>query len=375
MDPNDSIYWNNVRDAAQKARAAGFVNCDSLSYLRNHTSTDVMNSLNRGAGIVMYRGSAVSTWYMPFDHVQPGHLTSTNKLPIILAVTCQTMTLDPYDPPMYGDSFMRAGTLSNLVGGVAYFGNTLLEHYVANVRSAVSRGFFDAVFTQNTWKLGKAMLCAKHELYLEFPGYPDDYRGFSLLGDPDLGIWTATPRTLTVEHPTDIVPGLQQVHVTVSSDSMPIQGALVCASMDTTVYVSACTDSTGAVDLTVNPPDTGHIRIVVTGQNLYPYDGYIHVIATAVAEPAPSLPCGVCDLTASPALVTRTCRFTWNSVLTSPARLFVYDASGRLAQSAICNLKSEIALDFYGQRAGVYLAVLRNQFGNTIGRTRVTKLN
>jgi hypothetical protein len=219
------------------------------------------------------------------------------------------------------------------------------------------------------------MLCAKHELYLEFPGYPDDYRGFSLLGDPDLGIWTATPRTLTVEHPTEIVPGLQQVHVTVNSDSLPVQGALVCASMDTTVYVSAYTDSTGAVDLTVNPPDTGHIRVVVTGQNLYPYDGYIHVIATAVAEPAPSLPCGLCDLTASPALVTRTCRFTWNSVLTSPARLFVYDASGRLAQSAICNLKSEIALDFYGQRAGVYLAILRNQFGNTIGRTRVTKLN
>jgi hypothetical protein len=374
-DPDDTIYWNNIRNAARKAQAAAFVNCDSLSYLRGHTSTDVMNSLNRGAGIVLYRGNAGSTWYTPFDQIRPGQLTSTNKLPIVCSITCQTMTLDPYDPPMYGDSFMRAGTLSNLRGGVAFFGNTHPASEVARVRGAVARGFFDGLFTENAWKLGKAMLCAKHQLYLEFPGSTSDYRGFSLLGDPDLGIWTATPRTLTVGHPTEILPGLQQVHVTVGWNFMPVQGALVCASMDTIVYVSAYTDSAGAVDLTVNPPDSGHIRLVVTGQNLYPYDGCINVVSTAVAEPAPVRPGNTPGLTATPALVTRTCRFTWNSALTSPARLSIYDASGRVTQSAICNLKPEIALDFSDQRAGVYLAVLRDQFGQALSQTRVTKLN
>jgi hypothetical protein len=374
-DPDDTIYWDNIRSAATKAAAAGFVNCDSFSYLRGHTSTDVMNSLNRGAGIVLYRGDAGSTWYAPFDQMRPGQLTSTNKLPIICSVTCQTMTLDPSDPPMYGDSFMRAGTLTNLRGGVAYFGNTHPANSVARQRGAVCRGLFDGLFSENIWKLGKTALRAKHELYTEFSTDTTDYRGFSLLGDPDLGIWTATPRALTVAHPTEILPDSQQLHVTVNCNFMPVESALVCASMDTIVYVSGYTDSAGAVDLTVNPPDTGRIRLVVTGQNLYPYDGYIDVISTAVAEPAPVRPAGTYGLTATPALVTRTCRFTWNSALTSPARLSIYDASGRLVQSAICNLKSEIALDFSGPRAGVYLSVLRDESGQALGQTRVTKLN
>jgi hypothetical protein len=43
-DQDDTLYWNNVRNAAARAGAAGFVNCDSFSYLRGHSSTDVANS-------------------------------------------------------------------------------------------------------------------------------------------------------------------------------------------------------------------------------------------------------------------------------------------------------------------------------------------
>jgi hypothetical protein len=371
---DDTIYWDNIRNAARKAQAAGFVNCDSLSYFRGHNSTSVMNSCNVGTGIVLYRGSAQNTWYPPFDQVRPGHLTSTNKLPIICSITCQTMTLDPTDPPMYGDSFMRAGTPTDLHGGVAFFGNTHPASEVARQRGAIARGFFDGLFSESIWKLGKTALRAKHELYVEFSTDTSDYRGFSLLGDPDLGIWTATPRALTVAHPTEILPGLQSIHVTVTSNFIPVESALVCASMDTIVYVSAYTDSASAVDLTVNPPDSGRIRLVVTGQNLYPYDGYIDVVSTAVAEPAPVRPAGACGLTAKPALVTRTCRFAWNSAPSGPARLSVYDASGRLFLSQPVPASSFI-LHASSLPSGVYLAVLRDEFGQALGQTRITKLN
>ncbi len=373
MDPNDSIYWNNVRNAARKAAAAGFVNCDSLSYLHGHKSTAVMNSLNAGTGLVMYRGSAINIWYTPFDSVKPGRLTSTNKLPIICSITCQTMTLAAYDPPMMGDSFMRAGTLSDLHGGVAYFGNTHPAHGVGIVRSKIALGFFDGLFDENIWKLGKTVLYAKHQLYAAFPDSINDYRGFGLLGDPDLGVWTATPKILTVEHPSDIFPGPQQLHVTVSTNTIPVANALVCASMDTTVYACDSTDSTGAVDLTIAPLDTGEIRLVVTGRNLYPYDGYIHVNATAVSEPAPVGPGAFAGLTATPAVVTRTCRLSWSPVLASQAQVCVYDAQGRHVLSLSAR-GSSLVLSTSSLASGVYLAVLRDRFGQAHGQVRITKL-
>ena len=372
-DPDDTVYWDNIRNAAQEAAAAGFVNCDSLSSGRGNNSASVMTSCNAGVGLVLYRGSASGAWYTPFDQVKPNGLTSTNKLPIICSVTCQTLSLAPYEV-MLADSWMRAGTLSNLHGAVAYFGNTHPASEVAKVRGAIARGFFDGLFSENVWKLGQTVLRAKHELHIEFPDKVSDYRGYTLYGDPDLGIWTATPKPLAVAHPTEILPGSQQIHVTVSSNFMPVKGALVCASMDTIVYVSACTDSTGAVDLTVNPPDSGHIRVVVTGQNLYPYDGYVRVLSTAVAEPSPTRPAGACSLTATPAVFTGACRFAWNSSLTSPARLSLYDAQGRLVLSQPVRASSFIAHPS-SLPAGVFLAVLRDQSGQTLGRTRVTKLN
>jgi len=373
---DDTLYWNNIRNAAQKAAAAGFVHCDSLSYYHGHNSTSVMNSCNAGTGFVLYRGSAQNTWYAPFDQVQPGHLTATNKLPIVCSITCQTMTLIPSDPAMLGDSWMRAGTTSNLRGGVAFFGNTHPADNVARQRGAIARGFFDGLFSENIWKLGKTVLRAKHRLYVEFPTDTSDYRGFSLLGDPDLGIWTATPKILTVSHPADILPDSQQIHVTVhnSFNYMPVESAFVCASMDTAVYATGYTDSTGTIDLTVNPPDAGSLRLVVTGQNLYPYDAYIRVGASAVAQPVPARPAGVYGLTATPAVFTKTCRLAWNSSLADPAGLYIYDASGRLILSQPV-LTSPFSLSTSSLPSGVYLAVLRDQSGRTLGQTRITKLN
>jgi hypothetical protein len=372
-DEDDTLYWGNIRNAARKAATAGYVNCDSLSYFRGHNSTSVMTSCNAGTGFVLYRGSAQSTWYSPFDIVKPSQLTATNKLPIICSITCQTLSLTPYEV-MLGDSWMRAGTLTNLRGAVAFFGNSHPAAEVARIRGAIARGFFDGLFDEGIYKLGKTVLRAKQQVHVEFPSYTSDYRGFNLYGDPDLGIWTATPKLLNVAHPAEVLPGLQQLRVTVASNFLAVPGALVCASMDSVVYATGYTDSTGSVDLTVNPPDSGRIRLVVTGKNLYPYDGYIHVLSTAVAEPIPTRPAGAYGLTATPAVFTRTCRFTWNSSLTSPARLSLYDAQGRLALSQPARASSFI-LHPSSLPAGFYLAVLRDEFGQPLGRTRVTKLN
>jgi hypothetical protein len=286
------------------------------------------------------------------------------------------MSLVPFEE-MIGEQWMKSGNPEDLHGAAAFFGNTHPDNDVAAKRGAIARGFFNGLFDESVWQLGRTAVRAKHQLYMEFPGDTYDYRGYTLYGDPALGIWTATPRPLTVEHPADLPPGQQQLAVTVEWQGTPVENALVCASMDTFVYSYAYTDSLGQVALSINVPDTGNLRLVVTGNNLYPYDTLIPVAQTGVADrtrvPVP----GVITLSAKPNPCSRTTtvRVLGSSFIVHRSSLSVYDAQGRLAQSGISNPKSEIALDLSGQRAGVYLAILRDQSGRTFAHTRITKLN
>jgi hypothetical protein len=176
QDADDTIYWDNIHRAATQAQAAGYVRIDSLSYLRGDDWQDVVASANAGTGIILYRGTANGSWYAPFD-IRPSQIAATNKLSIVTSITCATMTLVPGEE-MLGDSWMRTGTTENLRGAVAFFGNTHAASNVASVRGAVCRGFYDGLFNENVWKLGKTAIRARLQLHNEYPTYTSDYRGF-----------------------------------------------------------------------------------------------------------------------------------------------------------------------------------------------------
>jgi len=346
-DADDSVYWNDIRIAAQAAGAAGFVGCDSLSLARGNTKADVLSCIGRGAGMVMYRGRATANWYTPFD-VDPGLTTNTTELPLILSFTCETMALDPFDS-MVGEAWVKARSVNGPTGGVAFFGNTHSDVDVAKLRSAICRGFVTGLFTERRYRLGLAALRAKAQLASEYPDSicKDDYRGFNILGDPALSIWTATPRSLTMQHPTQIDPGPHVLDIVVRSEGAPVANATVCATKDSSVWVCDTTDASGAAQLLVNPPDTGRILLVATGRNLLPCEGTVIVGSVAVEEPvvrpAPQAvavrpnPCG-----------------NWADVsLVSPGLVRVYDAAGALVKTE--NLGTGTSrLDLSSIRPGVY---------------------
>lgn len=374
-DPDDTIYWDNIRNAARLAHEAGFVHCDSFSYDRGNTSADVMNSCDSGTGLVLYRGDAGGNWIEPFDQVEPDAITATNQLPIICSISCQTMSLVPGED-MLGELWMRSGSVADLHGGVAYFGNTHPDNQVARQRGAIARGFFDGLFTDTIWQLGKTAVRARHQLHAEFPADTYDYRGYTLYGDPCLGIWTATPRPLTVGHPASVPHGSQQLAVTVNWKGTPVANALVCASMDTTVYSYGHTDASGQVALSITVSDTGSVRLVVTGNNLYPYDTLIPVVWTAVSEQTRLSVPGPVTLTASPNPCSRTTtlRVLGSSFILHPSSLSVYDAAGSLVLVRPVP-SSSLILPTSSLPAGFYLAILRDESGRTLARTGVTKLD
>ena len=375
MDPNDSIYWNDIRTAAMLARGVGFVACESLSTLRGDDSADVNASVDAGTGLVLFRGSAVGNWYWPFV-MHPERLANGNRLPVVLSVTCATMTLDPYDS-MVGSAWVLAGTGSALKGAVAFFGNTHSDMYVARQRSAVARGFVTGLFAEGRYRLGDAMLRAKAQLLQLFPSATDDYRGFSIFGDPALPVWTATPKLLSVSHPDSIPLGPAIVEVIVLSGGTPVTGAFVCASMDSAVYVVDTTDAEGRARLDLVTPDTGTMRLVVTGRNLNPCEGTVTVfLGSGSQEPA------VPTAGRAPALTAAPSTFRDATVVTiacapDRARVLVCDAGGRVVRElpALAGAATWDGRDRAGVRvrSGTYFLLLTGD--RVLARARVTRLD
>lgn len=366
-DSDDTIYWNDVRIAASLAGANNFVSCDSLSQFRGDNADSVIASVNKGTAIVLYRGNGVGNWYDPFA-VNPYLTGNGYKLPIVLSITCATLTLSPYEE-MVADSWMKAGTTSNPKGAVAFFGNThSLQSSTTAVRkrSTVARAFFKAVFGKGEYKLGRAIIRAKDSLYQAFRDTAE-YRGFNLFGDPGLDIWTDTPRLPEVDHPAEIPPGDQELPIIITLNAQPVVNALVCISKDSSIYEFDYTDSSGAVVFNINPLDTGRLRIVVTGHNLYPYDTVIPITQVGINEAA-MFPSGH-KFIASPQTFSQKTRLFW-TLENACANLTIFDPTGRPVRR-FSNIHSGITWDGTDESgipcpAGVYLCRL-----TTIDKTNV----
>ncbi len=278
---DDTIYWGNVRFACQRMGEAGFIQVDTFSRFRGNSANDVINAVNNGRGIILYRGSGVGNWYNPFN-VNVSLCNNPYKLPIAASITCQTLTLAPTES-MVGDAWMKVGTPSQPKGAVAFFGNTHSATNIAPVRSVCTRGFFRTLFS-NDYQLGKALLSAKESIFVRFNNQLE-YYGFNLLGDPELNVLTGIPKPLSVFYPETIELGSREVGILVKRLSLPIPNALVCLWKGGEVYKYGYTNVNGEILFNVNPISEGDMLLTVTARNSIPFEGRIVCVTqTGVLE-------------------------------------------------------------------------------------------
>jgi len=294
-NPPDPYYQADSRIARTYWQQSGFVKAESLCSLYGNTSADVTAAANDGRVFITYRGVAGGTWWVPFHQIDPYSWTNGTRLPVVVGATCETMTLAPGEE-MYADKFVRAGSPSGTGGAVAYFGTTQSTSNASRFRSASYRGFFKSLYEEGTYRLGDATLRARFRvdsLYHDQTRYME----WNLLGDPELNVWTRQPVQTAVQYDSVIVAVPQDFTVLVTGGTGPIADAVVCASMDSSVYAWAETDSTGHVDLPLVPGHTGTMKVVVTGRNLWPFEGTCRVAAPAHDVGCTSLgaPAGVVD--------------------------------------------------------------------------------
>lgn len=267
----DQYYLADSRFARALWRDAGYVLTESLYNLAGDSTAQLMAALNEGRSFITYRGVAGAYWYFPFDIFPDTSWVNRGRTPILVGATCQTVTLYP-GQTMFGDESVRFGSPEALGGAVAYLGTTRNWMSASEYRSAVYRGLFSSLFTAGINRLGPALERGRlrmDSLYSDSAHYEE----WTLLGDPELNVWTSVPHDAQVSHPGGVSPGAQTFPVTVLSGGLPVSGALVCLAMDSTVYATETTDAAGNAQIAIAPVHPGLMTIVATGRNLRPYQG------------------------------------------------------------------------------------------------------
>jgi hypothetical protein len=149
---------------------------------------------------------------------------------------------------------------------------------------------------------------------------------------------------------------------------------------DTTVYSYGYTDSLGVVKLQAVLPDTGHVRLVVSGPNLYPFDTYIPIALTAVAEPNVPVQTEGLRLSASPTAFRGSVTLRWQRSVSTEARVEVYDAAGNLVRAMPVGSTGELRWNGRSSAgatvpAGTYFCRLADRAARGRGIARVVKLD
>src|SRR5262245_20290374 len=202
-------------------------------------------------------------------------LLNGNRLMNFYAIDC---TSNAIDFASIGEALMRAPT----GGAVTNIGSTTLD-YPAFGR-VFQKEYFRLLVKDSVTAVGEAQGRQK----LPFVG-GSVFDGFSrlsqlnllLLVDPELRIYTARPRVLSVTAPAAMTAGDSGITVTVAANGSPLAEARVTAWMPGHEYRSALTDDAGNLALAFRPDTVGRCSLTVTAFNARPWRGAFQVVPGA----------------------------------------------------------------------------------------------
>ncbi|MBN2563772.1 MAG: hypothetical protein JXQ75_22875, partial [Phycisphaerae bacterium] len=169
-------------------------------------------------------------------------------------------------------------------GGMAFVGNTRYGWYYQGYDDYLSarfdRYFFRSLFSQGHYILGECFSDHKNDSYENEDVYQYIFTELTLLGDPELPIWTENPLSLAVSHAATLnVGNYTTFPVTVTSGGGPVNTATVCLWKDGDVYEIAQTNSSGVASFGFTPGSAGTMYVTATKHNYLPEESSAEVIA------------------------------------------------------------------------------------------------
>ncbi|MFO7650271.1 MAG: C25 family cysteine peptidase, partial [bacterium] len=279
-------FWSMVIRVRNYTMGRPFTQFDTLFQRWGlNTATNLAESLNQGRSWMLYRGHGdVDGWYNcspAWTNSYVHNLNNGRMVPCVIAPTCLSGDFDNVAEDCHAETWLKAGEEK---GGCAYFGSSEVSYSGHN--DSLATGSIMAYADSLHYTFAQCTQWGKLFMLMAYPlpnsVTEEEMYMFNNFGEPELNVWSAVPRTLTVQHPPTVLIGSFPFGVTVSANDAPVAGALVCvmSRADSTIYHVAHTDASGQVQLTLNTTLPGDsIIVTVTGRNLHPYIGAAITIA------------------------------------------------------------------------------------------------
>ncbi|MBU0509398.1 hypothetical protein KKH27_11265, partial [bacterium] len=227
------------------------------------------------------------SWIGEFYSSDLDGLTSNRMSPFVMVITCGTGNFA--SGAALSEEWVRRGSSSSPIGAIGCVGLYGTGTHVP-YNNIVDAGVMYALYVLRVHEQGIAVIGGKLELYKNYweYGHQGDVNNFSywmnLMGDPAVPLRLSVPHSPSVTRPNRVDRGTNHVSVTVTLGGSPVANALVGLLKGTETFARGYTNAAGMIDLPINVPTTGYMKITVTDDDLIPY-----VDSIEVTQPAASL--------------------------------------------------------------------------------------
>lgn len=245
------------------------------------TTTPMRDSLNNGFGFchVSAHGNEVGfytqTSQLIYGTAAASSQTNSNKLFILNSIACHPGAFD------YTSDCLAEVIMNNPNGGgVATILNSRYGWGMPpqfGPSEWIDVKFYDFLFRKDSFLIGVAH--ARSKALYTLNAISGTGAGcwrwciyeLNLFGDPAMPMWTDVPQNLSVDFPRVIPIGPFNLNISVTSNSNPVNHALVSVSKGTEIYAQGYTNTLGSVAISVTATTPGKFYITVTAHNNYPY--------------------------------------------------------------------------------------------------------
>ncbi len=356
---NGVTFSDSFLNRIAEATPANWIDCKMyLSGAGGITPTTqrVIDSINAGYGYfcIIAHGTVTSFYVNNTEQYTVANVSqqnNLNKLNTVIAVSCHPGAFDQ------GDECL-AETMAVYPGG-GYINIMMNSRY----------GWVAVAELYNTYFMHNILPKGSHPDTVRYPCFGDKYVGQSLarvkdrlvykyprpgigtdssrwrwesyeknlFGDPAGFCHTTRPiRSMRVTHPATIRTGSQVVRVSVDVSAFaPVDSVLITLWKGTEVYARGYTNTSGYVDLTVNPTTAGQMSVTANKRNYRTYEGTIQVTTGVAEEDNPVLPTHFALGQSKPNPFGKITSINYQTPHTVKTRLTIYDASGRTVRTLI----------------------------------------
>ncbi len=215
----DTFYWRDFGDGPP-----------------NQLTIPICNAWNSGVSIVVYRGwGNARGWQFPALLLENlGNIQTGRQTPALFSIVCGSGDFGhPSVNPCFGEKLVRMGSPNQPNGVIAFYGASDL-HTNTRHNNAILAGLTQGMRFDGLRSMGAISLAGELELFRSFPNEAGDgdmvefyFDVFNILGDPETHLWLGDPKSFDVDAPATVGTGARHIAVGVSSESLPIENAVV----------------------------------------------------------------------------------------------------------------------------------------------------